>query len=84
MVALIILFGIAVVIGLIPAAIASSKGHNFGAWWFYGSHLFIFAFFHALFIGSAYRCPHCAEGVREEAKVCPHCQRDLVQLQQTV
>jgi predicted amidophosphoribosyltransferase len=23
------------------------------------------------------KCPHCAERVRFEAKVCPHCQRDL-------
>lgn len=30
-------------IGLIPAAIAHSKGHNFALWWLFGSMLFIFA-----------------------------------------
>lgn len=23
------------------------------------------------------KCPHCAELIKVEAKVCPHCQRDL-------
>jgi predicted amidophosphoribosyltransferase len=22
-------------------------------------------------------CPHCAEKIKEAAKVCPHCQRDV-------
>lgn len=32
-----------VVLGLIPAFIASSKGHNFIVWWLFGSLLFIIA-----------------------------------------
>ena len=71
---------IAVLIGLIPASIASSKGHNFVLWWLYGAALFIVALPHSLMIGpsgSKRKCPFCAETIRTEAKVCPHCQRDL-------
>lgn len=46
------LFFIAVALGLIPASIASSKGHSFFLWWVYGSLLFIFALPHSIFIGS--------------------------------
>ena len=67
--------------GLLPASIASKKGHSFGPWWVYGSALFLIALIHALVLGQARRCPHCAEGIRQEAKVCPHCQRDLPDLQ---
>jgi hypothetical protein len=71
---------IAVLIGLIPAAIASSKGHSFVLWWIYGAALFIVALPHSLMLsagGSKRKCPFCAETVRLEAIVCPHCQRDL-------
>jgi hypothetical protein len=33
----------AVLLGLIPAAIASKKGRSFGTWWFFGAMLFIVA-----------------------------------------
>jgi len=39
---------IAVLIGLIPAAIAKGKGRSFGLWLFYGAALFIIALSHAL------------------------------------
>ncbi|MDP2765659.1 MAG: SHOCT domain-containing protein [Brevundimonas sp.] len=39
---------IAVVIGLIPAAIASNKGQNFFLWWLYGAALWIVAIIHAI------------------------------------
>ena len=41
---------IAVVIGLIPAAIAASKGRSFFAWWIYGALVFIVALPHALLL----------------------------------
>lgn len=69
-----------VLIGLIPAAIASSKGRSFIGWWIYGMALFIVALPHALMAGPAggkRKCPFCAEPIRTEAKVCPHCQRDI-------
>ena len=39
-----------VLIGLIPAAIAKSKGRNFFAWWAYGALIFIVALPHALLL----------------------------------
>lgn len=43
---------IAVFIGLIPAAIAHSKGRNFFLWWLYGAALFIVALIHAIVLKS--------------------------------
>ncbi|MBB4191794.1 cation transport ATPase [Rhizobium aethiopicum] len=43
---------IAVIIGLLPAAIAQSKGRSFVLWWFYGAAIFIVALPHALLMSS--------------------------------
>jgi hypothetical protein len=81
----------AVLIGLIPAEIARSKGHNFWAWWLFGAALFIVALPAALLLsrneeeierrslqtGNHKKCPYCAEIVRAEAVVCKHCGREL-------
>ena len=40
----------AILIGLIPAAIAQSKGRNFIAWWIYGAAIFIVALPHSLML----------------------------------
>ena len=72
---------IVAVLGLIPAAIAQSKGHSFLLWWAYGSLIFIVALPHALLTGSntetQRKCPYCAESVKMEAVVCRHCGREL-------
>jgi len=81
---------IAALIGLIPASIARSKGRGFGGWWIYGAALFIIALPHALLIKADQgsldkeklsdgmkKCPHCAEIIRGEAKICRYCSREV-------
>lgn len=80
----------AVLLGLIPAVIANGKGRSFGLWWVYGAALFIIALPHSLLMkrnneGIARRmasegmkkCPHCAEFIKVDAKVCRYCGRDV-------
>lgn len=81
---------IALIIGLIPAFIARSKGRSFLPWYIYGVAFFIVALVHSLVISKSAakiksdfeeqgysECPFCKEYVKPGATVCPHCQRDI-------
>jgi len=75
----------ALIIGIIPAMIAKSKGRDFFLWYIYGVAMFILALPHALLIKDTsptskditpethMRCPDCKEFVRIGAKKCKHC-----------
>jgi len=80
---------IAVIIGLIPAWIAKSKGRNdFFLWWVFGALLWIVALPCAIFLKpdrdaiarakGEIKCPNCAEYVKDEAKICRYCHSSLV------
>jgi len=61
------------VLALIPAAIAKSKGRDFGLWYIYGVLLFIVALVHSICLSGNVRCPKCQEWIKREATVCKHC-----------
>ena len=61
-------------LSVIPAYIAQTKGKSFGAWYVYGLFLLPITFVHSLILDRDDRkCPHCAELVKLEATVCKHC-----------
>ena len=83
------MLGTAMIFGLIPAYIAKSKGRDFSKWWLYGTLIFIVALPHAVFIktydgpnhltmqSGQKKCPHCAEFVKADAKLCRFCQKEF-------
>ena len=85
-------FIIALLIGLIPAFIAQGKGKLFVLWWIYGALIFIVALPHSLIMKADQqsiekqqlsegmkKCPSCAEMIKQDAKVCRYCSRDVAE-----
>jgi predicted amidophosphoribosyltransferase len=65
-------------IALIPAKIAAKKGHSFWLWYAFAIAFWIVALPAALIVKDTRpTCPYCAEPVRAEASVCPHCHREM-------
>ena len=83
---------ILLVLALIPAFIARSKGRSFALWYIYGVCLLIVAIPHSIIISKTteqkdkelksagyVECLYCKEPVKAGAVVCPHCRRELPQ-----
>ena len=68
-----------VCLGVVTAMIAARKGRSPVGWWLYGTLLCIVALPHALLARDLTRqpCPECAEPVRSEAVICPHCRSEI-------
>ena len=78
------------VMGVVVAIIAGSRGRNALGWFVYGVLIWPIALVHVLVAtptaaGTAAKakregrapCPFCSEHVKTDASVCPFCQRDL-------
>lgn len=72
---------VALVLGLIPAFIAWSKGYSFLGWWVFGAAIWIVATPIAIFMGRNSKtvrlCPFCRSRMPVEATVCASCQREV-------
>ena len=71
--------------------IAKSKGRNSFVWYWLGLLLPFVALLlvsiinpSAAYLAARRKCPHCAELIRDEAKVCKHCGRALAPMEPRV
>ena len=84
------MLGFWLIMGIVVAILAASKGRGWPLWLLYGFVIWPVALVHALVMAPTpeareerarrqglVKCPHCAEMIEPDARVCPHCQRDL-------
>jgi hypothetical protein len=84
---------IGLLLGFPSAFIAKKKGRDFGRWLTYGILVWPIALIHSLLLKPGQNviekvlvsegnkeCPHCAEIIKQEARVCSHCGRDTIGL----
>ncbi|MFQ5596672.1 MAG: zinc ribbon domain-containing protein [Nitrospiria bacterium] len=79
---------IQILVGLVTAIVAQSKGRSFWGWWIYGALFPPFALLYALFLKrddaaiqrqkqkkALIQCPNCREMIPPHAKRCKHCNK---------
>ena len=79
-----------IIIPLVVGLVAKSRGRSFIGWFLYTLLIWPVALVHLLLIGRTERgwerkaqvegrarCPHCAEFIQRQARVCPHCRKDV-------
>ncbi len=80
-----------IIMAVVVAIVAGSKGRNMLGWGFYGFLIWPIALVHILCVrperhvteardlaaGDVRKCPACAELVKREAKICRFCHTDL-------
>ncbi|MFQ5543193.1 MAG: zinc ribbon domain-containing protein [Nitrospiria bacterium] len=82
------IFLIPILIGLITAIIANSKGQNFLRWWIKGTLYAPFSLIYALFMkrtvsqtpgskAALTKCPHCSAMLPVDATTCGHCKGEI-------
>lgn len=77
----IIVIPVWLICGIVAALIYQSKGRSGVSGCLGGVILGPIGLLLAIASSDARRkCPHCAERIQKDAKVCPHCQRDVTEI----
>ena len=88
---MLVVFVVWILMAIIVAGVATSKGFSGFGWFLYGLLIWPVALIHVLVAqpntkaveaerirsGESRKCPHCAELIKAEAKVCRFCGRDV-------